>query len=102
VLDIGELHESRYTGRPGNTGLADHAGACTADDRIRTLPARAGCASLSRAGDERLGHITLDRGFVFHVDHLGAKVVIIVLDLQRGGAQIPSVGGSGGSRSRIR
>ena len=24
VLDIGALHESRYTGRPGNAGLADH------------------------------------------------------------------------------
>src|SRR5450755_4529110 len=38
VLDIGALHESRYTGRPGNTGLAGRARACNADDRSRTRP----------------------------------------------------------------
>src|SRR5450755_4701155 len=30
------VHESRYTGRPGNTGLADRAGACIANNRYRT------------------------------------------------------------------
>jgi hypothetical protein len=35
-LDIGELHESRYTEHPGNTGLPDHAHAYNATDRLRT------------------------------------------------------------------
>ena len=29
MLDIGELHESRYTGRPANTGVADGAARVT-------------------------------------------------------------------------
>jgi hypothetical protein len=36
VLDIGEVHESRYTGRLANTDFVDRAGACNADDRYRT------------------------------------------------------------------
>jgi hypothetical protein len=55
-LDIGELHESRYTEHPGNTGLPDHAHAYNATDRYRT----AGGSAVSWLAPWRGGPIALN------------------------------------------